>query len=142
MSHTKNKYLQLQDTGQKNTPYNYKKVNILGFYMIGEQIKSLRESRNLKQEDVANAINIAKSTYIKYEKGTQSPQLETVEKIAKLYGVAVCELIGGQKPSLDEQLISKMELISQLDEDEKKSIMLMIDGLVYRRQNIELMKTL
>ncbi|UMM05207.1 hypothetical protein MKR81_23790 [Vibrio campbellii] len=68
--------------------------------------------------------------------------LETVEKIAKLYGVAVCELIGGQKPSLDEQLISRMELISQLDEDEKKSIMLMIDGLVYRRQNIELMKTL
>ncbi|EID0044390.1 helix-turn-helix transcriptional regulator [Vibrio parahaemolyticus] len=110
--------------------------------MIGEQIKALRESRDMKQEDVANAINIAKSTYIKYEKGTQSPQLETVEKIAKLYGVSICELIGEQKPSLDEQLTSRMELISKLDEDEKRSIMLIIDGLIYRRQNIELSKTL
>ncbi|HGS5524651.1 TPA: helix-turn-helix domain-containing protein, partial [Vibrio parahaemolyticus] len=129
-------------TGQKNTPYNCKKVIILEVFVIGEQIKALRESRNMKQEDVANAINIAKSTYIKYEKGTQSPQLETVEKIAKLYGVSICELIGEQKPSLDEQLTSRMELISKLDEDEKRSIMLIIDGLIYRRQNIELSKTL
>jgi transcriptional regulator with XRE-family HTH domain len=110
--------------------------------MIGEKIKFLRESRKMRQEDVAVAINITKSTYIKYEKGTQSPQLEVVERIAKLYGVSVCELIGGQEPSLDEQLTSRMELIGKLDEDEKKSIMLMIDGLIYRRQNIELSKAL
>ncbi|WP_258010567.1 helix-turn-helix domain-containing protein [Vibrio cholerae] len=33
----------------------------------------------MRQEDVASAINITKTTYIKYEKGTQS-QLEIVEK--------------------------------------------------------------
>lgn len=106
--------------------------------MIGEKIKALRESKKTRQEDVANYINITKSTYIKYEKGTQSPQLEIVERIAKLYGVSVCELVGDQKPSLDEQLASKMELINNLNQEEKKSIMLIIDGLIYRRRNIEL----
>jgi len=106
--------------------------------MIGEKIKALRESKKMRQEDVANYINITKSTYIKYEKGTQSPQLEIVERIAKLYGVSACELVGDQKPSLDEQLASKMELINNLNQEEKKSIMLIIDGLIYRRRNIEL----
>ncbi|AIL70637.1 cryptic phage CTXphi transcriptional repressor RstR [Vibrio vulnificus] len=110
--------------------------------MIGEKIKALRESRKMRQEDVASAINITKATYIKYEKGTQSPQLEIVEKIAKLYGVGICELIGDEEPSLDKQLTSRMSLIEKLNEDEKKSIMLIIDGLIYRRQNIELTKSL
>ncbi|NOI26347.1 helix-turn-helix domain-containing protein [Vibrio mediterranei] len=110
--------------------------------MIYEHIKALRESQKMTQEDVAKAIGIAKSTYIKYEKGTQSPQLEIIEKIAKIYGVGVCELIGGEKPSLDEQLTSRMELINKLDDEEKKSIMLIIDGLIYRRQSIELSQNL
>jgi len=110
--------------------------------MIGDKIKALREDRKMRQEDVANSVNITKSTYIKYEKGTQSPQLEVVERIAKLYGVSVCELVGGDKPSLDEQLTSRMELINNLDQEEKRSIMLIIDGLIYRRQNIDLSKNL
>ncbi|HIF9241029.1 TPA: helix-turn-helix domain-containing protein [Photobacterium damselae] len=110
--------------------------------MIQEQIKRLRLSRNLNQDDVANAINIAKSTYIKYEKGNQSPQLETIEKLAKFYGVSITELIESKEPDLDKRLISKIELLNQLDDEEKQSIILMIEGLIFRRQNIELNKKL
>ncbi|MDA0153785.1 helix-turn-helix transcriptional regulator [Vibrio gigantis] len=110
--------------------------------MLCEQIKRLRESRNLNQEDVAKSISIAKSTYIKYEKGTQSPQLEIVEKLSNLYGVTLSEIIGNEKPELDDQLTSRMALIKELSEEEKKSIMLVIDGLIYRHQNIELMRKL
>ncbi|PSU20265.1 transcriptional regulator [Photobacterium phosphoreum] len=110
--------------------------------MINEQIKRLRLSRILNQEDVANALNIAKSTYIKYEKGNQSPQVETVEKIAKFYGVNINELIEGKEPDINEKLLSKLELINELEINEKNSIILMIEGLIFRRQNIELSKKL
>ncbi|EID0062871.1 helix-turn-helix transcriptional regulator [Vibrio parahaemolyticus] len=110
--------------------------------MIGEHIKALRESQKMTQEDVAKAIGIAKSTYIKYEKGTQSPQLETVEELAKLYGVSMIELITSEKPPIEDQLSWKMGLINELSEEEKKSIMLIIDGLIFRRKNLELSKNL
>ncbi|AAW87652.1 transcriptional repressor rstR [Aliivibrio fischeri ES114] len=110
--------------------------------MIKERIKELRSSRNLTQEDVANAMKIAKSTYIKYEKGTQSPQLETIEVMAKFYGVDISEFFDEKKPDLDLQLMSKLELINQLEKDEKESIILMIEGLIFRRQNINLSKRL
>ncbi|WP_226088518.1 helix-turn-helix domain-containing protein [Vibrio bathopelagicus] len=87
--------------------------------MFEDKIKWLREGRKMRQEDVAKAIGITKSTYIKYEKGTQSLQLEVVEKIARLYGVSVSELVGGEKPSLNEQLNSRMELIDKLEDEEK-----------------------
>lgn len=110
--------------------------------MIKERIKELRSSRNLTQEDVANAMKIAKSTYIKCEKGTQSPQLETIEVMAKFYGVDISEFFDEKKPDLDLQLMSKLELINQLEKDEKESIILMIEGLIFRRQNINLSKRL
>lgn len=110
--------------------------------MFGEQIKALRESRNMKQEDVAKAINIAKSTYIKYEKGTQSPQLETIERLARFYGVTLSQIIEEKEPEINEQLLSKLELIDQLNEEEKRSIMILIDGLIFRRRNLELSKNL
>lgn len=110
--------------------------------MIQEQIKRLRLERNMNQEDVAKAINITKSTYIKYEKGNQSPQVETLEKLASFYGVTLRELIEEEEPNLDIRLGKKLQLINQLEEKEKESVILMIEGLIFRRQNIELSKKL
>lgn len=106
--------------------------------MIGLLIKKLRDGRNLSQEDVAKALKIAKSTYIRYEKGTQSPQLETIEEIAKFYGVDVYELICVKEPTLNSRLRSKLSLIEKLNDEEKESVILLIEGLIFRRQNLDL----
>ncbi|PMM24930.1 helix-turn-helix domain-containing protein [Vibrio lentus] len=106
--------------------------------MISVQIKDLRDSRNLSQDEVAKALGMAKSTYIKYEKGTQSPQLETIEEIANFYGVTVEELITTESPTINSRLLSKLNLIEKLNEEEKESIILMIEGLIFRRQNLDL----
>ncbi|EPI2027063.1 helix-turn-helix domain-containing protein [Vibrio vulnificus] len=106
--------------------------------MISLRIKELRDSRNLSQEDVAKALKMAKSTYIKYEKGSQSPQLETLETIADFYGVHVCELISSDEPTLNRRLKSKLSLIDKLNDNEKESVILLIEGLIFRRQNLDL----
>ena len=102
--------------------------------MFEEKIKSLRLARNLTQEDVAKAIGTTKTTYIKYEKGTQSPQLSTIEKLAKFYGMSPQEMISDQETDIDERLISKIGLIKQLGEKEKESIIMMIESVAFKYQ--------
>lgn len=110
----------------------------IGLIMFKDKIKELREARKLTQEEIALSIGTTKTTYIKYEKGTQSPQLVTVEKIAEFYGIPVKELISEVRPSIDEQLQSKLNSINNLNTKEKESIIMMIEGILFRHQNIEL----
>ena len=97
-------------------------VRIFNFerkFMFKDKIKSLREERKLTQEDVAQSIGTTKTTYIKYEKGSQSPQLNTVEKIANFYGINIKELVSESKPTIDEKLISKLNSIAKLNDKGK-----------------------
>ncbi|HCH0380385.1 TPA: helix-turn-helix transcriptional regulator [Vibrio parahaemolyticus] len=103
--------------------------------MFSMKIKELRNSKNLNQEDVAKAIGITKNTYIKYENGTQSPKLETIEKLSEFFGVTTAELISDIEPTVNGKLGAKLKLIEQLDDEEKKSIMMMIEGLILRNQS-------
>lgn len=62
---------------------------------IGEKIKQLREKNKMTQTDVAARIGTATQTVFKYEKGivTNIP-LDTVEKIAAVFGVSPAYLMG------------------------------------------------
>lgn len=51
-------------------------------------IKLLRTSRELSQENVAEAINIARSTYSTYETGAKSIDMQTIDSLAALYNVS------------------------------------------------------
>lgn len=108
--------------------------------MFKDKIKSLRLARNLNQEDVATAIGTTKTTYIKYEKGTSSPLLSTIEKIAKFYGVSAQEIVSDEEPDIDERLKTKLSLIKQLGEKEKESIIMMIESVAFRYQTAILNK--
>ena len=39
---------------------------------LSDRLKKLRQDRQLFQKDVASAINIDRTTYVKYEKGSSS----------------------------------------------------------------------
>ncbi|WP_432422786.1 helix-turn-helix domain-containing protein, partial [Terrimonas ginsenosidimutans] len=61
----------------ESPPYCY-------FYSINlaENIKTIREEKNLKQIDVAAHIDADKSAYSKIEKGTRSLSAEELQKMA------------------------------------------------------------
>lgn len=61
---------------------------------FAEKCRKFRTAKRLTQEQVALAIGISKRTYIYYETGEKFPRrLETVEKLAELFGVDVNELV-------------------------------------------------
>ena len=53
------------------------------------KLKELRENKQLKQEDVAKAINVTQSSYSKYENKTIEPNIDTLKKLADFYGVSL-----------------------------------------------------
>lgn len=62
--------------------------------------------RKLTQREVAEAIGIAVSTLGMYEGGRREPDLDTLRKLARFYGVTVDYLLGNESElSPEEQLI-------------------------------------
>jgi len=53
------------------------------------KIKQLRKERGLRQEDMANKLDVTRQTIIAIENDKYNPTLELAMKIARLFGVPV-----------------------------------------------------
>lgn len=73
--------------------------------MFGTVLKNLRIEKGLTQIELANALNISRSTIGMYEQGKREPNLETQEKIARFFGVSIDYLISGNN-TIDFQAAS------------------------------------
>ena len=60
---------------------------------VAEKLRRYRETSSLSQKQVADALNIERSTYTKYETGDTEPNLNTIVKIAAIYNVSPTELL-------------------------------------------------
>ena len=56
--------------------------------MIETRLLDLRESRNLKQKDIAEVLNIPTRTYCGYELGRRTVPLDILIEIAKFYNTS------------------------------------------------------
>jgi transcriptional regulator with XRE-family HTH domain len=106
---------------------------------IGDKIKKAREAKGLSQKEVATALKMDQSQYSKIENGKTDPYFSTIEKIAKALSIKVSDLLTAEDifkdvDSLDKTIVEKVQLIEQLDENEKKSIFSIIDGLSSKKK--------
>lgn len=74
---------------------------------VNEQLKKLRNSKNLSQSEMAEILDVSLSSYQKYEreKNSVTPSLEVLMRIADFYGVTTDYLLGrdtGEPEPLDE----------------------------------------
>lgn len=61
-------------------------------------LKRLRKIRNLKQEDLAECLNVTRQTVSGWETGRRQPDLDTLKTLADALDADVHELIYGEKP--------------------------------------------
>ena len=62
--------------------------------MFAQTIRKLRESQNLSQQQIANALQIDRSTYSYYELGKSHPDYDGLVKLSKLFNVSINFLLG------------------------------------------------
>ena len=63
--------------------------------MLKERLRYLRNLHGFTQKQVADALNIERSTYTYYETGKTHPDLNAIVKIAKIYSVTLDYLLVG-----------------------------------------------
>lgn len=54
-----------------------------------KMLRALRTVCGFSQDSVAKALGVSRSTYTYYETGKTSPDVQTVSKLAKIFGVSV-----------------------------------------------------
>lgn len=61
---------------------------------FGDKLKTLREKHGKKQEEVANFLNISRSTVSNYESGNREPDMENIKTLSKFFDVSSDYLLG------------------------------------------------
>jgi transcriptional regulator with XRE-family HTH domain len=93
---------------------------------IGEKIKILRTKFGLTQKEVADALEIERSTYTYYELGKTTPSWNVVKKLAQIFQIAPYDLLEEQnKYIMSDVLSNEGENINicNLNSSEKKIIL-------------------
>lgn len=85
---------------------------------------------------MAAAAGLHPSNYNKIEKGEREPSIEALDKIAKLFGMTVDNIIHfeGKMPKevkiKDKTLNEKLLLLDQLEEEDKQALYRIIDSML------------
>lgn len=61
---------------------------------LGEKLKMLRAEKQVNQVEIANFLQIDRSTYGKYETGDSSPDYDKLIKLADYFCVSIDYLLG------------------------------------------------
>lgn len=109
--------------------------------MLSERLRYLREKNGYTQRQVADYLNIERSTYTYYEIGKTKPDLEALKKLSAFFHVSIDYLLDnktvlhGEYPSYDLNR-SREDKTAGLSDEEKLLLRL------YRKLNMESKKSL
>ena len=81
--------------------------------MLGEKIKLYRENKKMTQLEIAKYLSVKPATISKYESGTLEPNIESLKKIAEIFGVSIDELLKDEESQFD---INKINILKVLRE--------------------------
>jgi len=103
--------------------------------IVGQIITRLRLNRGYTQQEISDAIGIARQTYAGYERGRHEPSIETLISLAEVYGVSL-DLIAGRYETTRLGYIAEREIDEAIDsmEREDMDIQEKIELQEYRQQ--------
>ena len=89
---------------------------------IGKRIAMLRRQKGLKQEDLANELDVSPQAVSKWENDQTCPDISLLPKLAQLLNVSVDELLSGKK----EDLPQTVQILPPEERKDLKDMMLRI----------------
>ena len=84
--------------------------------MIAENIRALRKSHKLTQQEVADILALDRSTYTFYEIGKTNPQPESLKKLSDTYNVTIGYIYGIEQ-NCPEMKLNSTEKLEVCDTD-------------------------
>lgn len=93
--------------------------------MIGQNIKYLRRKKKFSQQDLANHLNVARTTLGDYERGHTEPNIDTIINMSKIFDVNIDALLKQDLSHKELELIRNKDmrvLAISIDRDERTNI--------------------
>lgn len=100
---------------------------------IGEIIKNFRTWRGVTQQEMASYLNKSKSVISNWERGTNSPDVESCMGICTLLNITLNELVGWEKNKDYEKYLEDQKAY----EEELKNLRSQIEEFNERYKDIE-----
>ena len=98
---------------------------------IGGKITELRKAKKWSQEDLAKKVDSSRVMIGNYERNTNTPSVDILLKIAKVFDVSLDYLVGeGQLSTYDKDILKRIEDIEHLPEEDKNHLFYVIDNLI------------
>ncbi|HFH9916809.1 TPA: helix-turn-helix domain-containing protein [Streptococcus suis] len=91
---------------------------------LAQQIRVLRTTNNLSQDELAENLYISRQAVSKWENGEATPDIDKLVQLAKIFGVSLDYLVLGKEPEKEivvEQR-GKMNVWEYLNEESKRQL--------------------
>lgn len=107
---------------------------------IGENIKSLRESRGITQAQLGDAVGVSEKAVSAWETGKREPRVGVVEKLAEFFGVTAgmlfCSEECGTEPSSDFEKFM-VEAYRHMDAEQRAFLRAALVGALTGRMYVD-----
>lgn len=107
---------------------------------IGQNIKKIREEKQLTQQQIAELIHMHRSNYSKIESGQREISIEALDKIARYFNMTIDQIVnfeGGLPKEItveDKSLMEQLKLIRELEPEEKNMVFKMVDTFLTKKK--------
>lgn len=111
---------------------------------LGEKIAELRKERRWTQQVFAEKIGVHPNHITRWESNRFRPSSEMLQKIAEVFEVRLDDLLDPklnlpQALAEDKQLLERLELLRELEPDERAVIFHIIDTYATQRRLVKLL---
>ncbi|HAA4247508.1 TPA_asm: transcriptional regulator [Listeria monocytogenes] len=93
--------------------------------MFGKRLKQLRKNNNKTQEDISKILGISRGAYSHIENGRNEPDMETIVKLANIFGVSTDYLLGRSNNGFIDTIAAHID--SNATEEEMEEILAYIE---------------
>jgi transcriptional regulator with XRE-family HTH domain len=110
------------------------------FMSIGQNIKKIREDKNLTQQQIAELIHMHRSNYSKIESGQREISVDALNKVARYFGMTIDQIVNfdGAVPQEitveDKTLMEQVKMIQELEPEEKNMVFKMVDTFLTKKK--------
>jgi transcriptional regulator with XRE-family HTH domain len=98
---------------------------------IGNKITQLRKQNSLSQSELAKKLGISRTIVGNYERNENTPSVDVILKMAKLFNVSVDYILGeGKLSTYNKEILNRIEDIESLDLDTQNKLFFLIDNVI------------
>lgn len=119
-------------TAQATSPL----IDRLGDMNFAQRLAAVRKQRGMTQQALSDLVGVHVTQIRRYEAGTSQPTLEVLRALAVGLSVSTDALVFNEdeRGPDDDQLRLHLEALNQLDDDEKATVVNLIESILLRHQ--------